>query len=192
MERELSQEDINAKISDYLDEIERKLDPRYRKDAKTAIVMEIKNHLEEKVANLTTDGNISRPAMEKILLKFGTPDEIVSEYVSGESEKEDMVALRVAEINKASAGRGLCSAGIHVARWLDLKAGEIVEISGKKTTACIFFPNSEDEGLQIIRFDGLVRLNAGTRLGEIVKVRKARPEPAKRVVVAPTNTKVQI
>ncbi|HME51392.1 MAG TPA: CDC48 family AAA ATPase [Candidatus Lokiarchaeia archaeon] len=109
-----------------------------------------------------------------------------------EEDKPGEMSLRVAEINKASAGRGLCSAGIHVARRLNLKAGEIVEIIGKKTTGCIFFPNSEDEGKQIIRIDGLVRLNAGTGLGEIVKVRKARPEPAKRVVVAPTNTKVQI
>lgn len=107
-------------------------------------------------------------------------------------DKPGEMSLRVAEINKASAGRGLCSAGIHVARRLNIKAGEIVEIVGKKSTACIFFPNSEDEGKQIIRIDGLVRLNAGTGLGEIVKVRKARPEQARRVVVAPINTKVAI
>jgi 6-pyruvoyl-tetrahydropterin synthase len=102
------------------------------------------------------------------------------------------MSLRVAEINKASAGRGLCSAGIHVARSLNIKAGEIVEIVGKKSTTGIFFPNSEDEGKQIIRIDGLVRLNAGTGLGEIVKVKKAKPEQARRVVVAPTNTKVAL
>ncbi|MBN2150932.1 MAG: CDC48 family AAA ATPase [Candidatus Lokiarchaeota archaeon] len=107
-------------------------------------------------------------------------------------DKPGEINLRVAEINKASAGRGLCSAGIHVARRLNIKAGEIVEIVGKKSTACIFFPNSEDEGKQIIRIDGLVRLNAGTGLGEIVKVKKAKPEPARRVVVAPINTKVAI
>nr|MDO8115301.1 CDC48 family AAA ATPase [Candidatus Sigynarchaeota archaeon] len=109
-----------------------------------------------------------------------------------EDDKPGEMSLRVGEINKASAGRGLCSAGIRVARRFNIKAGEIVEIVGKKSTACIFFPNSEDEGKQIIRIDGLVRLNAGTGLGEIVKVKKARPEPAKRVVVAPTNTKVAI
>ncbi|NMC05126.1 MAG: hypothetical protein GYA24_07945, partial [Candidatus Lokiarchaeota archaeon] len=68
-------------------------------------------------------------------------------------DKPGEMSLRVAEINKASAGRGLCSAGIHVARRLNIKAGEIVEIVGKKSTACIFFPNSEDEGKQIIRID---------------------------------------
>ncbi len=110
----------------------------------------------------------------------------------GEEDKPGEISLRVAEINKASAGRGLCSAGIHVARRLHIKAGEIVEIIGKKTTAGIFFPNSEDEDKQVIRMDDLVRLNAGTGLGETIRVRKARPEAAKRVVVAPTNTKVPI
>ncbi len=109
-----------------------------------------------------------------------------------EVDKPGEMSLRVAEINKASAGRGLCSAGTHVARRLKLKAGEIVEISGKRTTAGIYFPNSQDEGKQIIRIDDLVRLNAGTDFGEIVKVKKARPIPAKRVVVAMTNTKVQL
>lgn len=110
-----------------------------------------------------------------------------------EEDKPDEMSLRVTEINKASAGRGLCSAGIHVARRLNLKAGEIVEISGNKTTAGIFFPNSEDKGKQIIRMDGLVRLNAETGFDKFVKVKKARPmPPAQRVVVEPLNTKAQI
>jgi transitional endoplasmic reticulum ATPase len=109
-----------------------------------------------------------------------------------EDNRPGELTLRVAEINKQSAGRGLCSAGIHVAKRLGIKAGDIVEITGKKTTGCIFFPNSEDEGKQIIRIDGLVRLNAGTGLSEMVKIRKAKPEPARAVVVAPTNTKVAL
>jgi transitional endoplasmic reticulum ATPase len=109
-----------------------------------------------------------------------------------EEDKPGEISLEVAEINKASVGRGLCSAGTHVARRLKLKAGEIVEITGKRTTAGICFPNTEDEGKQIIHVDDLVRFNAGTSFGEFVKVRKARPIPAKRVVVALTNTEAQI
>ncbi len=112
----------------------------------------------------------------------------MSEELQGDKPGE--LSLRVAEINKASAGRGLCTAGSHVFKKLNLRAGDIVEIIGKKSTGCIFFPNNEDEGKTIIRIDGLVRLNAGTGLGEIVKIRKAKPEPARRVVVAPTNTKM--
>jgi len=106
-------------------------------------------------------------------------------------DKPEEISLLVTEINKASVGRGLCSAGILVARRLNLKAGEIVEISGNKTTAGIFFPNSEDEGKQIIRMDSLVRLNAGTELGEIVKMKKARLKPARHVVIGPTSSKAQ-
>ncbi|MBD3188925.1 CDC48 family AAA ATPase [Candidatus Bathyarchaeota archaeon] len=107
-------------------------------------------------------------------------------------KNEEEMNLRVAEINKQSAGRGLCSAGRHIQKKLNLKAGEILEIEGKKKTGCIFFPNSEDEGKQIIRIDGLVRLNAGTGLGEVVKVRKAKTVSAKKIVLAPTNAKVTI
>ncbi|MHA1999729.1 MAG: CDC48 family AAA ATPase, partial [Promethearchaeota archaeon] len=107
-------------------------------------------------------------------------------------KNEEELSLRVAEINKQSAGRGLCSAGIHVAKRLGIKAGEILEIAGKKITGCIFFPNSEDEGKQIIRIDGLVRLNAGTGLGEVVSVKKAKPSSARKVILAPTNAKVTI
>ncbi len=105
-------------------------------------------------------------------------------------DKPGEMSLRVAEINKACAGRGLCSAGIHVARRLKIKSGEIVEIVGKKTTAGIFFSNKEDEGKQIIRVDGLVRSNAGTGLNELVKIRKAKPEKAMCVVIVPINIKV--
>ncbi|MHA1849580.1 MAG: CDC48 family AAA ATPase, partial [Promethearchaeota archaeon] len=62
----------------------------------------------------------------------------------------------------------------------------------KKKTGCLFFPNSEDEGKPIIRIDGLVRLNAGTGLGEMVKVRKAKLIPAKKVVFAPTEARLDL
>lgn len=109
-----------------------------------------------------------------------------------ETTRPGEINLRVTEINKQSAGRGLCSAGIHVAKELNLKAGDIVEITGKRTTACLFFPNSNDMNRNIIRIDGLVRLNAGTGLGEIVTVRKAQVQDARRIVVAPTNAKVAL
>ncbi|MHA1717752.1 MAG: CDC48 family AAA ATPase, partial [Promethearchaeota archaeon] len=110
------------------------------------------------------------------------------------NEKRPMkeITLRVAEINKQSAGRGLCLAGIHIARLLNIKAGDILEIAGKKRTGCIFFPNSEDTGKDIIRVDGLTRLNAGTGLGEMVRVRKAKTYPAQKIVLAPTNARVVI
>ncbi|MFX0100246.1 MAG: CDC48 family AAA ATPase [Candidatus Hodarchaeota archaeon] len=102
------------------------------------------------------------------------------------------LTLRVAEINKQSAGRGLCSAGIHIARELKIKAGDVLEIEGKKRTGCLFFPNSDDNGKSLLRIDGLVRLNAGTGLGEMITVRKARPENCRRIVVAPTNIRVSL
>ena len=93
------------------------------------------------------------------------------------------MSLEVAEIDKRFVGRGLCSVDIHAAHRLNVQPSEILEVSGKKTTACICYIEDDDEGMQILRIDEWCRLNAGVKVGEIVKVRKAKPEPAKLVVV---------
>ena len=63
---------------------------------------------------------------------------------------------------------------------------DIIEISGKKTTACIllFLPNNPDEEEQIIHMDELIRFNAGTEIAEFVNIKKTIPEPAIQVAVA--------
>jgi hypothetical protein len=93
------------------------------------------------------------------------------------------ISLQVAEIEERCFGYGFCSASNHVAHRLDIKPGEIVKVTGKKTTACIFYIKDDDEGLQLLRIDEWVRQNAGVNLGEIVKVIKIKPEPAKHVVI---------
>jgi len=61
-----------------------------------------------------------------------------------------------------------------------------MEIVGKRATAAkIFRASQEDEGKAIIRIDGMIRSNAGVSIGEKVTVRKADPQPAIKVVVAP-------
>jgi transitional endoplasmic reticulum ATPase len=66
---------------------------------------------------------------------------------------------------------------------LELHPGEIVEIIGKKTTAAILFPSS-DQVDDAILLDGLTRRNAGVALGEFVKVRKAVYTIANKVVLS--------
>lgn len=74
---------------------------------------------------------------------------------------------------------------------LGISQGNVIEIEGEKSTAAIVvdaFPN--DKGLDIIRMDGLIRKNAKTGMGELIKVRKADVREAKRIVLAPTQTGV--
>ncbi|MHA1710554.1 MAG: CDC48 family AAA ATPase, partial [Candidatus Freyarchaeota archaeon] len=96
--------------------------------------------------------------------------------------------LRVAEIDKRSAGRGIVRIDTESMRKLKISSGDIVEIRNKKTTgAIVMYGPPEDRGAGIIRMDGLIRQNVGAGIGEYVKVRKANVKPAVRVVLAPAE-----
>ena len=69
----------------------------------------------------------------------------------------------------------------------------MIEIVGKRTTAArAIRPYGEDEGIDIIRLDGLQRANAGVGSGDFVEVRKADSKPATRVVFAPAQPNVRL
>ena len=69
---------------------------------------------------------------------------------------------------------------------LDLSIGDVIEIEGNKTTAAsVWRAHPSDEGKRIIRIDNLTRKNAGSGLGERVKVRLADVKEAREVVLAP-------
>jgi len=53
-------------------------------------------------------------------------------------------------------------------------------------------PYTEDEGLEIIRVDGLQRANAGVGSGDFVEVRRAESHPATRVVFAPAQQNLRL
>ncbi|MEX2534642.1 MAG: CDC48 family AAA ATPase [Trueperaceae bacterium] len=63
----------------------------------------------------------------------------------------------------------------------------------KRSTAALAVPPyEEDEGLDIVRLDGLVRANAGTGIGDQVEVRRADVKPAKRIVLAPAQKNLRL
>src|SRR3546814_15427421 len=63
-----------------------------------------------------------------------------------------------------------------------------VEIIGKRSTAArAVAPYKEDEGLDILRIDGLQRANAGVGSVDFVTIRKTDSRPAQRVVFAPAQ-----
>ncbi len=104
----------------------------------------------------------------------------------GMSPSEDdkkVKTLRVAEIAKGSAGRFMCRVDIKMMREMELKPGEIIEIIGKKNTAAILFPTSNNNPNEVL-LDGLTRRNAGIGIGEYVKVRKCEYSIANKVVLS--------
>jgi transitional endoplasmic reticulum ATPase len=76
---------------------------------------------------------------------------------------------------------------------LGVVEGDVVEILGKRSTpARAVLPYPEDEGLDILRLDGLQRANAGVGSGDYVEVRKVESKPAQRVVFAPAQQNLRL
>ncbi|MEM5855426.1 MAG: CDC48 family AAA ATPase [Candidatus Aenigmatarchaeota archaeon] len=106
------------------------------------------------------------------------------------TEKEEKeIRLKVGELTaREEAGRGIVRIDSANMSKLGIKEGDVVEIEGSRKTAAIAvraYP--ADVGLNIIRMDGIVRRNAGSGVGEYVKVRKADVKEAKSVTIAPAE-----
>jgi len=96
--------------------------------------------------------------------------------------------LIVAEAYYRDVGRGIARIDPEVMKRMGLKSGDIIEIIGKDSVPAIAWqgrPEDKDKGL--IRIDGSLRDNAGVSIGDKVKVKKVKAEPANKVVIAPTE-----
>jgi len=113
---------------------------------------------------------------------------------SGSSrEKKPEVILRVMEAKQKDVGRGKVRIDINIMKKINVEPGDIVEIEGRRKTAAIAWPSyAEDQGLDIIRMDGLIRKNAGVSIGDKVIVRKADVRPAIVVKLAPSSFTITV
>ena len=101
--------------------------------------------------------------------------------------------VQVASLPPADSGRGFARLPDRLMDDLGLAEGDVIEIVGKRSTAArAIRPYGEDEGIDIIRLDGLQRANAGVGSGDFVEVRKAESKPATRVVFAPAQPNVRL
>ncbi|MCS7132269.1 MAG: CDC48 family AAA ATPase [Aigarchaeota archaeon] len=101
-------------------------------------------------------------------------------------DKDPEAQLRVAEARQRDIGRKIARVDSRAMRELGLSPGDIIEISGKKSTVAIVWPPyKEDDGMGLIRIDGEIRRNAGVSVGDYVTIRKASAKPASKVVLAP-------
>src|SRR6476646_5126761 len=101
--------------------------------------------------------------------------------------------VQVASLPPADSGRGFARLPDKLMDELGLNEGDVIEIVGKRSTAArAIRPYGEDDGIDIIRLDGLQRANAGVGSGDFVEVRKADSKPATRVVFAPAQPNVRL
>lgn len=102
------------------------------------------------------------------------------------SQKE--IKLKVAESVQDDVNKGIVRIDSGFMQKIGIRAGDIVEIEGERKTVAIAdraYPG--DISLNIIRMDGIVRRNAKTGIGELVKVSKVDIKEAKKVTIAPTG-----
>src|SRR4029450_7379062 len=93
----------------------------------------------------------------------------------------------------ADSGRGFARLPDRLMDELGLAEGDVIEIIGKRSTAArAIRPYGEDEGIDIIRLDGLQRANAGVGSGDFVEVKKSTSKVATRVVFAPAQPNVRL
>ncbi|MDG1538442.1 MAG: CDC48 family AAA ATPase [Candidatus Poseidonia sp.] len=107
------------------------------------------------------------------------------------SDKEESVSLRVSKAIPSDVGHG--RARISADMGLDLKPGDIVEISGdNRSTAAIYWRSRpEDAKMDIIRVDGIIRKNAGVSLGDRVTVTKVEAKDCTKLTISPVMANKQ-
>ena len=101
---------------------------------------------------------------------------------------DELVRLKVAAALPKDQGRGIVRLNSDVRQHLGVRSGDYVLLKGQKETVAICWPSlKEDEVLDMVRMDGLIRNNAGVKLGELVEVSKVSVTEATRVVLAPSQ-----
>jgi transitional endoplasmic reticulum ATPase len=110
-----------------------------------------------------------------------------------EGKGSSELILRVAESKQRDVGRGKVRIDADAMKIISVSVGDIIEIEGKRKTAAIVWPAyTEDQGMDIIRMDGLIRKNAGVGIGEKLTIRKSENKVANLVKLAPLSFTITV
>lgn len=101
--------------------------------------------------------------------------------------------LKVAEAGQEDVGRSIVRVSDAAFAALELERGEVVAIMGERETAALAAPaHSVDQGLDVIRMDGVIRTNARAGIGDYVQVGKAAWRDAHKVTLAPARRGIRV
>jgi transitional endoplasmic reticulum ATPase len=110
-----------------------------------------------------------------------------------EGQKPEGSKLQVAGAKPQDVGTGTARLSRRIMQDLRIREGDVIEIAGKRPTAGLALPPyAEDEGLDVIRLDGLQRGNAGVSIGDHVQVKPADTKPARRIQLAPAQKNLRL
>ncbi|MCC6013254.1 MAG: CDC48 family AAA ATPase [Candidatus Verstraetearchaeota archaeon] len=99
--------------------------------------------------------------------------------------QEETLVLKVAEARPQDVGRRIARISRQNMLKLNLKPGDFISITGQRTTVARVWPLPSDEDSDIIRIDGIIRHNAGTTIGDAVKIKAIELSSASKLILAP-------
>ena len=100
------------------------------------------------------------------------------------TNEDEKLSLRVAEAPQKDVGRGLVRIDPLDLTQLGVSIGDVVEITGKRTTVARAMPAyPEQRGQKLVQMDGILRANAQTGLDDRVSVRRVVVQPARNIVL---------
>ncbi|WP_174714084.1 CDC48 family AAA ATPase [Candidatus Viridilinea mediisalina] len=98
------------------------------------------------------------------------------------------VELRVAEAPPKDVGRGLARLDPEMIDQLDASVGDVVQISGQRTTvARMMLTHNDQRGQGLVQIDGIVRSNAGVSLDDPVTLSLVKVQTARTLVLSPDD-----
>ncbi len=101
---------------------------------------------------------------------------------------EKALRIKVAEAVQQDVGQGVVRLGARHLEMLGVEQGGVVQVQGKRLTAAIALSaHPADEGIEVVRMDGLIRFNAKVGIGETVEIGSVEWKEAKSVVLAPAR-----
>lgn len=107
---------------------------------------------------------------------------------SGAQHEETEFRLKVSDVHVKDAGRALARIDPADIKALGAEIGDIVKITGKRSTVCKIMPAyKEERAASRIQIDSLSRGNAGVSRDEMVTVQKVMAQPAQRIDLSPIS-----
>jgi transitional endoplasmic reticulum ATPase len=96
-----------------------------------------------------------------------------------------VASVRVTEASAVDVGRFTVRIDPTILDQLQLADGSLVEITGKKSVCAHAVRDSAVQNQKVVKMDGLTRLNAGVRIGDMVTLQGTSAQPARSVVLTP-------
>ena len=105
----------------------------------------------------------------------------------------DPLQMRVAEAKQRDIGKKRARIGPDAMDYLKVSPGDVIQITGKKSTCAIVWPSDEDEKYpDTIRIDGQTRNNTDVGLNDTVTIKKISTKPAKSITLSPVSDTVTV